>query len=111
MLFTDHNNRPIIDYAVAAIMEPTTLIGSIFGVMMNHVFPNWLILLLLISLLSFITYKTYAKGNKIHEKETQRNMAIIKTALKGRPHGGGRGRRWSIYRVRLRYICLPLRAL
>lgn len=56
---------PIIDYAVAAIMEPTTLIGAIFGVMMNHIFPNWLILVLLITLLSFITYKTFRKGEEV----------------------------------------------
>lgn len=56
---------PIIDYTVAAIMEPTTLIGAILGVMMNHIFPNWLILVLLISLLSFITYKTFLKGQQV----------------------------------------------
>lgn len=46
-------------------MEPTTLIGAIFGVMMNHMFPDWLILVLLVSLLSYITYKTILKGNKV----------------------------------------------
>lgn len=58
-------NVPIVNYAVSAIMEPTTLIGAIFGVMMNHIFPNWLILALLITLLSFITYKTYLKGTEV----------------------------------------------
>ena len=46
-------------------MEPTTLIGAIFGVMMNQMFPAWLILVLLVSLLSYITYKTFLKGNKV----------------------------------------------
>jgi hypothetical protein len=62
---TAKKNVPIINYAVSAIMEPMTLIGAIFGVMLNHIFPDWLILALLISLLSFITYKTYQKGNKV----------------------------------------------
>lgn len=117
---------PIINYAVAAIMEPTTLIGAIFGVMLNRIFPNWLILVLLISLLSFITYKTFLKGRQvrtrcsctrrtrstdrrsyqqIHDKESKKNRELIKSALKGRPSGGGRGRRWSIYRVRLPRLC------
>ncbi|KAF1330829.1 Membrane protein, partial [Globisporangium splendens] len=91
-------NAPIINYAVSAIMEPMTLIGSIFGVMMNHIFPDWLILALLISLLSFITYKTCQKGNKIRDKEIKKRRELVKSALKGRPHGGGRGRLWSIYR-------------
>lgn len=66
MLLTAKPHVPIINYAVAAIMEPTTLIGAIFGVMMNHIFPNWLILVLLITLLSVITYKTFLKGQKVN---------------------------------------------
>lgn len=89
---------PLINYQVSGIMEPTTLIGTIFGVMMNHMFPDWLILVLLISLLSYITYKTVLKGNKIHEKETNQQLAVVKSVLKGGPNGGGRGRQWSIYR-------------
>ncbi|TMW56182.1 hypothetical protein Poli38472_008830 [Pythium oligandrum] len=91
-------NVPIINYAVASIMEPTTLIGSIFGVMMNHVLPNWLILFLLISLLSYVTKKTYDKGTKIRRKEIAREQGILKSVLKGRKGGGGRGRSWSIFR-------------
>ena len=56
---------PLINYQVAGVMEPTTLIGAIFGVMMNQMFPAWLILVLLVSLLSYITYKTVLKGNKV----------------------------------------------
>uniref|UniRef100_H3GTF1 Membrane transporter protein n=1 Tax=Phytophthora ramorum TaxID=164328 RepID=H3GTF1_PHYRM len=93
---------PLINYQVAGIMEPTTLIGAIFGVMMNHMFPDWLILVLLVSLLSYITYKTVLKGNKvrfnIHEKESNQQLAVVKSVLKGGPDGGGRGRQWSIYR-------------
>ncbi|CAH0522702.1 unnamed protein product [Peronospora belbahrii] len=89
---------PLINYQVAGIMEPTTLIGTIFGVMMNHMFPDWLILVLLVSLLSYITYKTVCKGNKIHETESSHQLALVKSVLKGGPNGGGRGRQWSIYR-------------
>uniref|UniRef100_H3H9R4 Sulfite exporter TauE/SafE family protein n=1 Tax=Phytophthora ramorum TaxID=164328 RepID=H3H9R4_PHYRM len=40
-------NRPLIDFGLVGLMEPTTLIGTVFGVMLNHIFPNWLILVLL----------------------------------------------------------------
>ncbi|KAG7385897.1 hypothetical protein PHYPSEUDO_000959 [Phytophthora pseudosyringae] len=89
---------PLINYHVAGIMEPTTLIGAIFGVMLNHMFPDWLILVLLVSLLSYITYKTVLKGNKIREKETDHQLTVVKSVLKGGPDGGNRGRQWSIYR-------------
>ncbi|DAZ96885.1 TPA: hypothetical protein N0F65_008846 [Lagenidium giganteum] len=88
---------PIINYAVAAIMEPPTLIGAIFGVMMNHMFPNWLILLLLLSLLSYITYRTFLKGNKIREKESKRNQQIMKNVLMGGPARAGRSGAWSVF--------------
>ncbi|KAJ0393896.1 hypothetical protein P43SY_003549 [Pythium insidiosum] len=88
---------PIINYSVAAIMEPTTLIGAIFGVMMNHVFPNWLILVLLISLLSYITKRTLEKGRKIRKKETDRKMNLVKSVFKGRTDGSAASRLWSLY--------------
>ncbi|KAG3109186.1 hypothetical protein PI125_g11160 [Phytophthora idaei] len=87
---------PLINYQVGGIMEPTTLIGAIFGVMMNHMFPDWLILVLLVSLLSYITYKTVLKGNT---KESKYQLAVVKSVLKGGPDGGRKlGRQWSIYR-------------
>ncbi|KAF4140274.1 Sulfite exporter TauE/SafE [Phytophthora infestans] len=91
---------PLINYQVAGVMEPTTLIGAIFGVMMNHMFPDWLILVLLVSLLSYITYKTVLKGNTIREKESRYQRAVVKSVLKGGPEGGIKklGRQWSIYR-------------
>ncbi|POM73063.1 Hypothetical protein PHPALM_10129 [Phytophthora palmivora] len=65
--------------------------------MLNHIFPNWLILVLLVTLLTFITYKTILKGNKIQDKESKLKLALIKSTLKGGPNGGCRGRQWSIY--------------
>ncbi|KAG7389583.1 hypothetical protein PHYBOEH_007401 [Phytophthora boehmeriae] len=93
-----NRNRPLIDFALVGLMEPMTLVGTVFGVMLNHIFPNWLILVLLVTLLSFITYKTFLKGNQIQVKECKLQLALIKSALKGGPNGGGRGRLWSIYR-------------
>ncbi|KAG7389584.1 hypothetical protein PHYBOEH_007402 [Phytophthora boehmeriae] len=93
-----NRNRPLIDFALVGLMEPMTLVGTVFGVMLNHIFPNWLILVLLVTLLSFITHKTIVKGNTIQDKESKLHQALIKTALKGGPNGGGRGRLWSIYR-------------
>ncbi|KAF4319565.1 hypothetical protein BBO99_00004644 [Phytophthora kernoviae] len=89
---------PVINYQVAGIMEPTTLIGTIFGVMMNHMFPDWLILILLVSLLSYTAYKTILKGNTIRGKESKQQLLAVKSVFKGGPDGGGRGRQWSIYR-------------
>lgn len=60
-----HPKVPIINYAVAAVMEPMTLVGTVFGVMLNKTLPTWAILVLLIALLTTITYKTASKGFKV----------------------------------------------
>ncbi|RLN59238.1 hypothetical protein BBJ29_003735 [Phytophthora kernoviae] len=93
-----NRNRPLINFELVGLMEPTTLVGTVFGVMLNHIFPNWLILVLLVTLLTLITHKTILKGNSIQEKESKLHQALIKSALEGGPNGGGRGRLWSIYR-------------
>eukprot|EP00644_Phytophthora_capsici_P005408 jgi/Phyca11/538507/estExt2_Genewise1Plus.C_PHYCAscaffold_11295 len=91
-----NRNRPLIDFGLVGLMEPTTLVGTVFGVMLNHIFPNWLILVLLVTLLTFITYKTVLNGIKAY-KESKLKLALVKSTLKGGPNGGGRGRQWSIY--------------
>eukprot|EP01095_Lingulamoeba_sp_RSL-Kostka_P017426 TRINITY_DN902_c0_g2_i1.p1 TRINITY_DN902_c0_g2~~TRINITY_DN902_c0_g2_i1.p1 ORF type:complete len:525 (-),score=153.13 TRINITY_DN902_c0_g2_i1:119-1693(-) len=64
-------NRPLIDYNVALLMEPMTLIGSIIGVFLNVVFPAYLIIVFLIMLLSYSTYKTFRKGYRTYKLETK----------------------------------------
>ncbi|KAF0686346.1 Aste57867_21848 [Aphanomyces stellatus] len=65
------SRRPVIDYALAAMMEPPTLIGTIFGVMANTVCPAWLILALLVSLIVFVTRRTLDKANKVGVASSQ----------------------------------------
>lgn len=60
-----NQDAPIINHAVAAVMEPMTLVGTVFGVMLNKTLPNWAILAMLIALLVTITYKTAEKGFKV----------------------------------------------
>ena len=39
------------------------------GVLLNHAFPVWLITLCLVSLLTYLTYKTMNKGLRLHQAE------------------------------------------
>ncbi|KAF0686345.1 Aste57867_21847 [Aphanomyces stellatus] len=71
------SRRPIIDYALAGLMEPMTLIGTIGGVMANAMFPSWLILVLLILLLAFVTYRVTLKANKMYAKENQATPLLL----------------------------------
>ncbi|RLN91066.1 hypothetical protein BBJ28_00022145 [Nothophytophthora sp. Chile5] len=82
-----NNRRPIINYEMVGLMEPTTLLGTVFGVMMNHIFPNWLILVLLVTLLSFTTYKTLAKGKKIRQiqRENEEDFRSLPPLIEHEP--------------------------
>lgn len=41
-------NRPLIDYDLAMLLQPLSLAGTILGVLLNQIFPSWLILALLV---------------------------------------------------------------
>lgn len=72
-LFQKHPNanRPMIDYDVSLLMTPTVLVGTMLGVLLNVMFPNWLILLLLLLLLGFTTIRTFQKGIKEYREESK----------------------------------------
>eukprot|EP01128_Nolandella_sp_AFSM9_P006016 TRINITY_DN3023_c0_g1_i1.p1 TRINITY_DN3023_c0_g1~~TRINITY_DN3023_c0_g1_i1.p1 ORF type:complete len:241 (-),score=60.07 TRINITY_DN3023_c0_g1_i1:76-735(-) len=53
-------DRPLIDYNIALIMQPIALAGTILGVLFNQLFPDWLILGLLIIVLVVSVWRTGA---------------------------------------------------
>lgn len=62
-------DRPLIAYDVAMVMEPMTLAGTIIGVYLNVTFPAYLIIVFLVLLLAFSSYKTVKKGLKTFRLE------------------------------------------
>eukprot|EP01087_Luapelamoeba_hula_P009291 TRINITY_DN2393_c0_g1_i1.p1 TRINITY_DN2393_c0_g1~~TRINITY_DN2393_c0_g1_i1.p1 ORF type:complete len:375 (-),score=28.10 TRINITY_DN2393_c0_g1_i1:81-1205(-) len=62
-------DRPLIDYQTALLMEPMALIGSVFGVFFNVIFPEYIILICLVVLLTATAYKTFQKGITTYKKE------------------------------------------
>lgn len=55
-------DTPVIDYNAAIVLQPMLLLGTTLGVILNRIFPEWLILLLLTLTLILTTYKTLLKG-------------------------------------------------
>jgi uncharacterized membrane protein YfcA len=62
-------DRPLIDYETVLLLEPMTLAGTIIGVNMNKVFPEWLITVCIVWLLTKTSLRTYAKGISIWKQE------------------------------------------
>lgn len=71
-------SRPIIDYETVLMMEPMTLAGTIVGVNMNAVFPEWLITVCIVWLLTKTAIRTFAKGRKIWAEETQADTQRVR---------------------------------
>jgi uncharacterized membrane protein YfcA len=53
--------KPLVDYEVSIMMQPYILVGTIFGVLLNTMFPNWLLSLLLLSILVAVGIKILFK--------------------------------------------------
>ncbi|RHY29450.1 hypothetical protein DYB32_005120 [Aphanomyces invadans] len=73
------SKRPLIDYEVMVMMEPMTLAGTIIGVSVNKVCPEWIITILLVVLLSKTSARMIQKGKVIwnHEATKDRNLQAV----------------------------------
>jgi uncharacterized membrane protein YfcA len=67
-------NRPLIDYQMAMCLQAPILLGTSIGVKLNTMFPEWLILILLTTLLIFMAKKTVEKGRALFKKETEEKV-------------------------------------
>ncbi|RLN93478.1 hypothetical protein BBJ28_00008658 [Nothophytophthora sp. Chile5] len=70
-------SRPLIDYETMLLMEPMTLAGTIIGVNMNAVFPEWLITVCIVWLLTKTAMRTLSKGKKIWKEETDAENKVL----------------------------------
>lgn len=64
-------NRPVIDYNTSLLTEPIILAGTIIGVFLNVMLPDWLTLILLMILLAITSYRSIKKGIETFRKETK----------------------------------------
>mmetsp|Transcript_19470 Transcript_19470/g.60001 ORF Transcript_19470/g.60001 Transcript_19470/m.60001 type:complete len:567 (+) Transcript_19470:37-1737(+) len=63
--------RPMIDYDTAVFMQSGELLGVIFGVLLNRMLPELIVIIFLVILLSYNTKRTLRKAYATRHKETQ----------------------------------------
>lgn len=56
------SRKRLIDYDIALLCQPSLLLGVSCGVVLNVVFPGWLITLLFVLFVAFCTFKTCRSG-------------------------------------------------
>uniref|UniRef100_A0AAV1T6K8 Sulfite exporter TauE/SafE n=1 Tax=Peronospora matthiolae TaxID=2874970 RepID=A0AAV1T6K8_9STRA len=71
------HSRPLIDYETVLLMEPLTLAGTIIGVHINTVFPEWLITICIVWLLAKTACRTYNKGKKVWKEEADVDRKVV----------------------------------
>ncbi|RHY95476.1 hypothetical protein DYB37_003455 [Aphanomyces astaci] len=72
----------LIDYEVMVMMEPMTLAGTIIGVSMNKVCPEWIITMLLVALLSKTSHRMMQKGKTIWNQEAVKDRHRQETVVR-----------------------------
>ncbi|BBN17597.1 uncharacterized protein MPTK1_7g15610 [Marchantia polymorpha subsp. ruderalis] len=70
-----HKHKPVIDFDVLLLMQPNMLLGISVGVILNVVFPAWLITASLAVVLGYMTVHSFSGGAKRWKRETQQNLA------------------------------------
>ena len=69
-------DRPLVDFDLALVLIPMELTGSLVGVLLNILFPQWLTLVCLFLLLLSTTHRTYNKGKATWIKENKERQQV-----------------------------------
>ncbi|KAL8467804.1 hypothetical protein ACS0TY_031154 [Phlomoides rotata] len=72
-LLSRNGAKRLIDYDIALLCQPWMLLGVSCGVILNRVFPEWLIMVIFVVLVAFCTFKT-CKSGVLHWKMESRGL-------------------------------------
>lgn len=67
-------DRPLIDWDLILVMEPSTLIGALIGANLNKILSETVIAVMLVVLLTFTAYSTLKKAMRLYRKESAELM-------------------------------------
>lgn len=62
-------DRPLIDFLMCLMIEPFTMLGSIFGVWLNLVFPSVILTVFLVIVLGISAWRTFVKAVQWRNQE------------------------------------------
>ena len=65
-------DRPLVNYNLASYMQPMILLGTIFGVLLNILLPDILIILFLMIILGLSAYKTFKKARRLAKEAEEK---------------------------------------
>lgn len=65
------HTRRMIDWEVVLVMEPSSILGTVLGAIMNKTFPVWLSMILMLAFLVATTVRTFKKALKLYGLESR----------------------------------------
>eukprot|EP00208_Stichococcus_sp_RCC1054_P001671 CAMPEP_0206145512 /NCGR_PEP_ID=MMETSP1473-20131121/27613_1 /ASSEMBLY_ACC=CAM_ASM_001109 /TAXON_ID=1461547 /ORGANISM="Stichococcus sp, Strain RCC1054" /LENGTH=522 /DNA_ID=CAMNT_0053541757 /DNA_START=144 /DNA_END=1709 /DNA_ORIENTATION=- len=83
--------KPLVDWDLILVMEPTTILGALLGSYFNKLLPAWMTTVLLAVLLSFLSFKLISRGLKTYQTETRELAADVSNEHPGTSGGDGGG--------------------
>lgn len=83
----EDDEQSLVDFDLALILTPMLLLGITAGVLINAVMPNWLITLLLVAVLAWLTTKTFLKGWQLRHSELEAQQIGDNAQVASDAHG------------------------
>ncbi|CEO97887.1 Membrane transporter protein [Plasmodiophora brassicae] len=74
------HERPLIDYSVIVMFTPMLLAGTSVGVILNIVFPTWIIVVILLITLGYTTFRTTMKARAAWKRDKHQYALHISMA-------------------------------
>ena len=59
-------DRPLIDYWLAFMLTPLMLVGTVIGVYLNAVSPEWLLIAMLLVVMGITVWRTIRRAIKVY---------------------------------------------
>ncbi len=63
------DSRPLIDYDLCGLIIPNILLGTLGGVLLNSMSPDYLVVLVLLTLLAVVGFRTWRKAFQLYACE------------------------------------------
>jgi len=82
-----HQDKPLIDFTFAILMEPPTMAGAMVGAIVNKNTPVWIITMLLVIVLFLLTYRSFWQAFKRHDQENKAEAAAQQARIEAEEAG------------------------
>ena len=100
--------RPLINYNVASMIEPISWLGTVLGVLINNVIPDWLLYSVQFILLTYTAWSTFKKGLKDQRNAklgiSPNNELLVKGTYDGPTYS--KGLLWLLFGIWIIFLAI-----